>query len=274
MPKSPLPGVKEMLIGASGTGKTFALRTLIACGITPFCIFTEPGFETISDLLPDKLHWHYIPPAGQSWESMISSADLVNKLSFDAVSKMVDPNRTQYNQFVDLLRSLNNFKCDRDGVVYGDVCTWGTDRAIVIDGLTGLGAMSMGLVVGGKPVRHQGDWGIAMQHVENLVQKLCTDTQCHFILIGHTERETDEVMGGSRIMAATLGRKLAPKLPRFFSDVILADKTGSKFTWSTAAAGADLKARNLPIADGLSPDFGQIIKNWQKQGGVITGDVT
>jgi hypothetical protein len=272
MAKSPLPGVKEMLIGASGSGKTYALRTLVNAGITPFCIFTESGFETISDLPAEKIHWHYIPPAGQSWQSMVDSADLINKLSFEAVSKMIDPKRGQYNQFVQLLKSLNAFECDRNGIAYGDVCTWGTDRAIVIDGLTGVGIMAMGLVVGGKPVRHQGDWGVAMQLVENLIQKLCTDTQCHLVVIAHTERETDEVMGGSRIMAATLGRKLAPKLPRFFSDVIMADKQGTKFSWSTAAAGADLKARNLPVADGLSPDFGQVITNWKKQGGRITGD--
>jgi hypothetical protein len=70
-------------------------------------------------------------------------------------------------------------------------------------------------------------------------------------------------------MAATLGRKLAPVLPRFFSDVILSERQGTKFTWSTASVGADLKARNLPVADGLPPDFGAIIASWKKQGGVI-----
>jgi hypothetical protein len=139
----------------------------------------------------------------------------------------------------------------------------------VIDSLSGVNIMAMNLVVGSKPVKHQGDWGVAMDNLERLVQKLCIDTKCHFVLIAHAERETDEVQGGSKIMAATLGRKLAPRLPRFFSDVVLADKQGTKFTWSTAAVGADLKARNLPIADGLPPDFGQIIASWKKQGGLI-----
>lgn len=272
MSKSPLPGVNVMLMGASGVGKTTAIRTLIAKGITPFCIFSEPGFDVLGDTSADQLHWHYIPPAPQEWGAMIQGAKNVNLLSFEAITKLQDSKRSQYNQFVDLLEALNNFTCDRNHTAYGDVCKWGTDRAIVIDGLTGVGIMAMGLVVGSKPVRHQGDWGIAMQLTENVLQKLCTDTQAHFVLIAHIERETDEVLGGSKIMAATLGRKLAPRIPRFFSDVILADKTGTRFTWSTAAAGADLKARNLRLADGLPPDFGPIIESWQKQGGTIDSE--
>ena len=32
---SPLPGIKVLLIGGSGSGKTFSLRTLVDAGITP-----------------------------------------------------------------------------------------------------------------------------------------------------------------------------------------------------------------------------------------------
>lgn len=266
---SGLPGTNVLLMGASGAGKTYSIRTLIPLGITPFCVFTEPGFEVLGDIPAEKLHWHYIPPADTPWEAMIDSATKINTLSFESLSKVGDISKKSYQQFIELLRTLNNFVCDRDGKSYGDVCKWGPDRALVLDSLSGVNIMAMNLVVGSKPVKHQGDWGIAMDNLERLVQKLCTDTKAHFILIAHSERETDEVMGGSKIMAATLGRKLAPRLPRFFSDVVLADKQGAKFTWSTAAVGADLKARNLPIADGLPPDFAQIITSWQKQGGTI-----
>lgn len=258
-----------MLLGASGAGKTYSLKTLIAKGITPFCIFTEPGFEVLGDIPADKLHWHYVRPASQDWSSMLSMAHNVNVLSYEALTKVEDSQRRKYNQFEDLLTALNDFRCDRDGKSYGDCCTWGTDRAIVVDGLTGVGIMAMALKTGGRVTRSQPDWGVAMQLVENLTSKLCTDTRCHFVLIAHTERETDEVMGGSKIMASTLGKKLAPKLPRFFSDVVVAEKVATKYTWSTAMVGADLKARNLPTAEGLPPDFGPIIDSWKKQGGII-----
>ncbi len=67
----------------------------------------------------------------------------------------------------------------------------------------------------------------------------------------------------------TLGKKLAPKLPAMFSDVVMTVKTGATFTWDTSNALADLKTRNLPIAAGLKPDFAQIIDKWKSRGGVL-----
>jgi hypothetical protein len=264
-----LPGFNVMLLGPSGTGKTFSIRTLVDSGVTPFCVFTEPGFEVLGDIPDAKLHWHYIPPASSDWSSLIDSANKINTLSFESLTRLGDIGKRNYGQFIDLLRVFENFKCQRCEKAFGAVDSWGPDRALVLDSLSGVNIMAMNLVVGSKPVKSQADWGVAMDNLERLVQKLCMDTRCHFILIAHAERETDEVLGGSRIMAATLGRKLAPRLPRFFSDVVLAVKEGDKFTWSTAAAGADLKARNLPIREGIPPDFGQIVKKWQSQGGVL-----
>lgn len=268
---SPLPGVKELLMGPSGSGKTTAIRTLIEAGLEPFCIFTEPGFEVISDVPADKLHWHYIPPADTPWEDMIGSATKINQLSFESLAKLSDINKRSYDQFIDLLKSCNNFHCDRCNKDFGDVAKWPTNRVLVIDSLSGVNIMAMNLVIGSKPVKSMADWGVAMDNLERFVQKLCTDLHCHFVLMAHSERETDEVLGGSKIMAATLGRKLAPKIPRFFSDVILSVKEGAAFTWSTAAMGADLKARNVPIRDGMPPSFVPVIANWKKQGGIIEG---
>jgi len=135
----------------------------------------------------------------------------------------------------------------------------------VVDSLSGLNIMAMTLVVGSKPTKAMSDWGVAMDNLEKLLQKLCTDTKCHFVLTAHLERETDEVSGGIQLMASTLGRKLAPKIPRFFDDVICCQRNGSEFTWSTAALNVDLKARNLPIGDRLEPSFVPLIKHWKEQ---------
>jgi len=266
---SPIPGPKILLMGGSGSGKTYSIRTLIQAGITPFCVFTEPGQEVLGDLPPEKLHWHYIPPASQSWDAMIDAAQKVNQYSFESLTKMTDSNRKQYNQFEQLLHVFHNFTCQRTGEKFGDVSEWPTSRALVVYSLSGLSIMAMNQMTGGKPVRDQKDWGVAQNMLEFLVQKLCMDVQCTMVMIAHPEREIDEVAGGMKIMTSTLGKKLAPKIPRFFSDVVMAQREGKTFTWSTAATSADLKARNLPIADGLPPTFVQIIEAWKKQGGTI-----
>lgn len=256
-------------MGGSGCGKTYSIRTLLHAGITPFVVFTEPGQEVLGDLPADKCHWHYIAPASQSWDSMIDSATKVNEYSFESLTKMTDSRKRDYNQYAPLLGTFKDFICDRTGEHFGDVCTWPNDRALVVDSLSGLSVMAMNLMVGGKPVRDQKDWGVAQNLLEFLIQKLCMDVPCTLVMTAHPEREIDEVQGGQKIMVSTLGKKLAPKIPRFFSDVVMAQREGATFTWSTAAPATDLKARNLPIKDGMPPSFVPIIENWKRQGGIV-----
>ena len=142
---------------------------------------------------------------------------------------------------------------------------YGAKRFIIIDSLSGLNIMAMNLVVGSKPVKHQGDWGVAMDNEERLLIKLTTDVRVGFVLTAHLEREVDEVTGGVQLMASALGRKLAPRLPRFFSDVIQTKRDGKDFLWSTAATGVDLKARNVDISDRLPPNFGPLLSRWESR---------
>jgi hypothetical protein len=267
-----LPGLNLMLLGPSGSGKTTAIRTWLDADIQPFVLFTEPSFEVIGDdLCPAGrgIHWNYIAPSAPDWADMMDSAKKINTLDLKTLSGLSDIKKTKYQQFIEVLTLCNNFTCKGCKKSFGDISTWDTSRAFVIDSLSGINAMAMNLVVGSKPVKAMSDWGIAMDNEERFIQKLCVDKQCHFMLIGHTEREVDEITGGTNITVSTLGRKLAPKLPRFFSDVVLAKRDGSKFFWSTTAIGVDLKARNLEFSDTLQPVVKQLIDTWKKHGGVV-----
>ena len=269
-----IPGTNALLMGGTGVGKTYCIRTLIEAGITPFVLFTENGMRTLSDVPEDKLHWKYIPSATPSWATMKDSARKINTMDMKALSGLSDISKKNFTEFYNILDCMNDFVCDRTGEHFGNVSEWNTDRAIVIDSLSGLSEIGMNLVVGSKPMKSQADWGIAMDNLERFNTKMCLDTQCHFIMTAHAERETDELTGGTTIMPSTLGRKLAPKIPRYYDDVILCERKGTNFTWSTAANNVDLKARNLPIATNQEPSFVPIIDAWKKSGGSIQPTVT
>lgn len=266
--KSPLPGPKILLLGPSGTGKTFSLRTLIDTGITPMCIFAEQGFEVLGDIPSDKLHWHYISSVTDSLESLTKKVTDISMLDQSSLAKMRDPNRHKDNKMLEFVKSLNDFSCDRTGDSFGPVAKWGTNRALVMDSLTGLSDMAWHMILGARPLKDKPDYGLVQDLLESQIKWLC-NLRCMFILIAHAERETDEVRGGSKLMSSAPGKKLAPILPRHFSDVILTKRQGAKFLWDTVDPEADLKARNLPLAGDLAPSFSNVIETWKKHGGLI-----
>ena len=270
-----LPGFNVLLMGPAGTGKTHAIGTLVESGIEVFYLALEPGLESLLGYftdrglpVPDNLHWHTLKAPDTSFLDMMDSATKINTLSLESLAKMTDSNRSKHNQFIKLFGVLNDFEDQRTGQKYGAANTWDTKRALVVDSLTGINGAALALVVGGKPVRSQSDWGIAQQQVEGLLRKLCDGCNCHFVLLSHIERETDMVLGGIKLMASTLGKALAPKIPAMFSDVILTVREGSSWHWDTANVQADLKTRNLPISSKNTPSFAAIVAKWKARGGV------
>lgn len=275
-----LPGVNVLVEGPTGTGKTTSLGTIADAGVELFCLFTENGLETLlghwTDRglpVPPNVHWHVLPRGADTFSTLAESANKVNTYSMDALFKMSDPDRAKSNQFVTLLRACADFPDDRTGQKFGAIDKWGPNRCFAVDSLTGINPIAMSLVIGQKPLKDQRDWGIAQDQIEKFLRNCCDGTKCHFILTSHIEREVDQVFGGVKLTVSTLGRALAPKIPPMFSDVILSAREGTKFSWSTANTQADLKARNLAIADGIAPDFGQIFTKWKSRGGKFSSIV-
>lgn len=271
-----LSGPNVLLMGPAGTGKTHAIGTLVDTGVEVFYFAYESGVESLLGYwtdrnlpVPENLHISTVRAPTASFLEMADSVRATNTMSYESLIKMADSSRSKYNQLENFLRSFNDVKVDGEEKGYGDVLSWDNSRALVIDGLTGLSNSAMKAVIGGKFAKDQKDWGLAQNIVEGILRKLCDETKCMFVLIAHVERETDVVLGGTKIMASALGKALAPKLPAMFSDVILTVRNGDKWVWDTANAMADLKTRNLPIKADNAPTFASIIAKWKTRGGAI-----
>jgi hypothetical protein len=261
-----IPGFNVLLMGDSGSGKTTALRTLIDCGLEVFVVFTEPGMDLLADISSDKLHWAYCPPSTTNYKDRLTEAKLISGLSWESISKKTnDPMKSKHQSYVKLLTILSDFPDARTGKNFGAVDEWDTSRVLVIDSLAGINQMSFQHVAGMSLARTQPQWGAAMGLELDLVNSLCFDTRCHFILTAHLDKVHDEIFGGMTIQVNALGNKNAPEFPKNFTDVILAVKDGNKFSWSTNRSGVVLKGRNLPNADNLPPDFKPLHIKWKER---------
>lgn len=258
-----IPGVKVLLMGDAGTGKTHSLRTLVDAGLEVFAIFTEPGMDVVADIPSDKLHWNFVSPSTVSWAAMLDSARKINTVSFKMLAEMPHINRGEHAEFMTVVSTLANYVDQRTGTVFGPVDNLDQGQVLWIDSLSGLNTMAMNLVAGSKPVKSPGDYGVSMDNLENLLEKITQDLKCHVAIVAHLERESDEQTGGSSMMVSTIGKKLAPKIPKLFSDVIHAIRSERNFVWSTITPNTILKARNVPWADNLPPSFVPLINNWR-----------
>lgn len=267
-----------LVMGQPGCGKTDSLATLLASELETFVISTEPdGIASLLDSCArrgvsiNNLHWTSVMPATPGWSALSDMVTTIGTMGFEEIAKLkTGVGKADTRQpAMKLLNTLANFKCERTGEAFGDVTKWGDNRVLVLDSLSGLNIISMMLTLGYKPSAHQGEWGVAMNFIEQLLLKITSDRGAFFVLNAHVEKEINEISGINQIMIATLGRKLAPKIPRFFSEVVYAKRTlrdgKAAFTWSTADTSADLKNRSLPISNDLVQDYKPIVDAYRRR---------
>ena len=256
-----------LLIGGAGTGKTSSVVTLLKAGIAVRMLATE-------SLAPNRVleearkrniesgifDWQFVSPTPPSWDSLLEKARIVNNLSLKDISDLKGGiAKSQGKQFITFIEAMNNFRSDRNGKQYGDVTSWPSDTAFVVDGLSGFSEMSRNLTVGWKPNPAPGEWGVMQSNILDVIRKLCSDLRCYFICIGHIEREQNEITGMTNITVSTLGAKLAPRLPPLFTNVVLSKRTGTTFQWSVADSGVDTKPGDFDFRSDLPQDFAPIV---------------
>lgn len=280
-------GPKVLLMAPSGTGKTFALGTLVEWAQKNekevFILFTENGLETLLGYwrdvgvapffrkepaeIPLCLHWHSALTRPIGLSALMGAAEAVGKFSYKQVTEMVDPKRSENNSFWKILSACADFPDDRTGLKFGPIDSWGSDKIFGIDTLSELANSVMKMVIGAKPTASQPDYGVAQNNLMNFL-RLCTQGMLPtFVMTAHVDRQTEEISGQTKIMVKAIGKALAGDIPQLFSDVIYAEREGDKFYWNTAAYGVDTKTRSLGYRSKITPDFGQLMETWKQRGG-------
>jgi hypothetical protein len=264
----------SLVMGPAGSGKTSSIATYAKAGIECFVVITEPtGADSLHDSWEREkldlklLHYTVVPPTTTGWGALKDMGVRINNMSYkDLADLRSGIGKEHMKQWPALIHNMENFHDQRTNESFGDVTAFDSSRALILDSLSGLSLITLQNAVGFKPSPHQGEWGTAMSQVETVIIKLTSDCNCFFTLTAHIEREPDEITGMSKVSVSTLGRKLAPKIPRFFGEVIRArkDPTG-KFLWSTLDSEADLKNRALPSNNNLPQDFGPIVDAYRRR---------
>lgn len=271
-----------LIMGAPGCGKTTSLLSYIEAGLDLFVISTEPGgVESLLDGIKErkldinKLHYMTVMPTTSGWDALDEMTKSIGVMDFEALSKLkgVGKNQTRIAA-MNFLNALKDFQCERDGKSYGDFMSRTDQQALAIDSFSGLSTMGWYLTVGYKPTGAPGEWNIAQNWLSAVLLKINSDRNCFFTLTAHVEKEPNEITGVNQISVSTLGKKLAPKIPQYFGDVVYATKTTAKgFKWATIDNNADLKNRALPNAVDLAPSFVPIVEAYRRRKQQATGMV-
>lgn len=259
-----------LLQGEIGTGKTYALRTLLRCELDPFIISMEPGIETtLGDVIcpHGAIHYHYIPPGEVTWKQARDYVTLASSVSLKTLMTTQDPNKDKYTQLRQLFKTCEEFVCDGCKQSFGDVEQWGEDRAIALDGLSGLTKAARQFHIGARPIIGRDDYQPIQGWIELFLERMWSSTKCTAVLLAHVDRRENDINSINQVTIDTAGPALVRKLVRKPDEIITTERDErGNFVWNTAYnVGTVMKHRILPERPDLAPDFSQLFRSTQQR---------
>ena len=278
-----LLGPKILLEGDSGSGKTYAIGTIVDWaaknGHNVRCLFTENGLETLLGYWRDPppsagrapseppacLAWHVVRTPALGLAALTDAATKVGLMSYEALTKMTDPARAANNPYEKILKALADFPDDRMGTKLGNIGNWTAKDILVIDSLSELANACMKMVIGNKPTAAPPDFGVGQNNLMNLLRYFTQGFAPTVVITAHMQRQTNEITGGISLMVKAIGKAMGDDIPQLFSEVLYARREGVEWVWDTAAVGVTTKTRYLPISSKIKPDLGVIMDKWKKR---------
>lgn len=206
-----------LILGNSGVGKTGALATLAAAGYRLFVADFDNGLDILLD--PSVLDPKF-------------RTNIFYKSLQDKPVKVGDRLVPRASAWQDFTKALGNWSETVDGkpTSLGNITTWGEKDVLVIDSLTIASnrAMDDALQLAGRLGQRPQiqDYGAAMDNIESTLEMLYGSTcTCNVVVMAHLMFVGDELSNMRKAMPNVLGQKLAPKIPRYFNNMVLMEKS-------------------------------------------------
>lgn len=203
------PFVRLLYIGDSGTGKTGSLVSLVKAGYKLRILDTDNGFDILRAYIKKEC------------PDLIANVDVESvRDEFKATTKGVEVAKPQ--AYVDAAKLMTEWS---DGTKPGN---WGADTFFVLDSMTGLGKAAYAWARGLNPnAKEPRTWyGTAQDNLENIIALLTSRAfECNVIVISHVVY-VEQQDGTHKGWASTIGKALGPTIPKYFNNLILAERVG------------------------------------------------
>lgn len=216
---------KLLAIGDSKTGKTGSLVSLVKAGYKLRILDLDNLLDVLKYMIqkecPDDIN-------------NVEYRTLRDKRKASPIGSVLDGKPTAW---ISAIKMLDNWKYD--DVDFGKPAEWGSDCILVIDSLSRLCDAAYDFHETIVPVGKGGAYdaravyGNAQDDVEKLISMLTSPTfAVNVIVIAHVTYQ-EQPDGTTKGFPQGVGQKLSPKIPQYFSSVVLYTNKGGKRTLQT-----------------------------------------
>lgn len=218
--------VKVLYLGASSSGKTGSLASLVAAGYKLHILDMDNGVDVLAQ---------YVRRDSPEMLKNVDFETRRDKYKFTATGAILDGSPKAFMGAMELLTKWS------DGT---SPATWGPDHILVLDTLSAMGRAAFDWARGMNPsAKDPRQWYFTGQKaIEDVLNNLTNESfATNVIVISHVQL-VDMPDGSTKGYTNALGKALGPVIPRYFNNVILAETQG---------AGENMKRKIRTIPTGL-----------------------
>lgn len=237
--------VKLLLIGNAKSGKTGSLVSLVKAGYRLRIL----DLDNLLDILK-----YMVKAECPQYLTNVESRVLRDKRKATAMGAVLDGAPKAYINAVKMIENWKYKDVDGSEVDLGSPAEWGPDCILVIDSLSRLCDAAYDWMFALNPKNDgRAIYGDAQDAVENLLAMLTSESMtCNLIVIAHILYQ-DQPDGTKKGFPQGVGQKLSPKIPQYFSSVVLYTNTNGKRTLQTTSNPLIDLANPAPFA--MQPSY-------------------